>query len=78
MDCRKCNKCGATFYPTSDGGYQLRWATGAVGKPEDLAGLVCQPFGNDECINPARADITGDTWAKRMSTLERLEDEMPG
>lgn len=74
MDCKVCGKCGARFFPTEDGGYQLRWATGAEGKPEDLAGLVCNSYGDEQCINPARGSDKGDTWAKRLKELERLED----
>ena len=73
MDCQKCNKCGATFFPNGEGGYHLRWATGKVGRAEDLAGLVCIPYGNNQCINPMRHITTGDTWAKRLAELDRLE-----
>lgn len=48
-----------------NGDWQLYWATGAKGKEEDLAGLVCNNLGDEQCINPKRGDKTGDTWAKR-------------
>ncbi|MAH29354.1 MAG: hypothetical protein CL959_01560 [Euryarchaeota archaeon] len=70
MECRKCGKCGATWF---DG--QLRWATGKPGTDADLAGLVCDRFGNEQCINPLKgADHGGDTWSKRLSDLKRYED----
>jgi hypothetical protein len=74
MDCKQCKKCGARFFPNETGGYHLRWATGSIGKAEDLAGLVCIPYGNDECINPMRHDTSGDTWGKRLAELKALED----
>lgn len=70
MESRKCGKCGATWL---DG--QLFWATGNKGKEEDLAGLVCNRWGGDQCLNPQRHNTTGDTWAKRLAELDRLEKE---
>jgi|TARA_B100000035_G_C20932014_1_gene523447 hypothetical protein len=70
MECQKCGKCGATWFNG-----QLRWATGAQGNNADLAGLVCDKLGDHQCINPARnTDHGGDTWAKRLETLKRIED----
>ena len=46
-----------------------------MGRAEDLAGLVCIPYGNGECINPQRHNTTGDTWTKRLAELERLEEQ---
>ena len=70
MDCRKCGKCGATWFNG-----ELRWATGKKGTNEDLAGLVCDQLGDDQCINPAKGmKHNGDTWAKRLGELKRLED----
>lgn len=60
MKCKQCGKCGAKWI---DG--QLYWSTGALGKEEDLAGLVCNKLGDEQCINPKRGDETGDNWAKR-------------
>lgn len=73
-----CPKCEAKFFPNEDGkSYHLRWATGAIGDPRDLAGLVCQLAGDASCINPHRADTSGDTWAKRRRELSMLEDLAP-
>ena len=71
MDVRQCLKCKATWF---DG--ELRWATGRPGTNEDLDGLVCSRFGNEQCINPARGTKhDGDTWEKRLNDLKRYEDQ---
>ena len=70
MNCKQCGKCGAKWI---DG--QLYWATGAAGKEEDLAGLVCNNFGDDQCINPKRGDVSGDTWAKRDEFAQKQQQE---
>ena len=68
MESRKCGKCGATWI---DG--QLYWATGAKGSEADLAGLVCNNLGDEQCLNKKRGTEGGDSWAKRLAELERLE-----
>ena len=60
MNCKQCGKCGAKWI---DG--QLYWSTGALAKEEDLAGLVCNKFGDDQCINPKLGSDLGDTWEMR-------------
>jgi hypothetical protein len=57
-------------------GNQLYWATGKKGDPKDLAGLVCRPFGNDQCINPQREVEGGDTWQKRLNFMEAMQSEL--
>lgn len=66
MNIKTCGKCGARWI---DG--QLFWATGKQGTDEDLAGLVCNNFGDDSCINPMKGDITGTTWEQRLQTLDQ-------
>ena len=44
---------------------QLYWSTGSMAKEEDLAGLVCNNLGDDNCINPKRGSELGDTWEMR-------------
>lgn len=54
---------------------QHYWGTGAIGNEIDLASLVCKPFGDGNCINPQRdTQIEGDTWARRLADLEKLEE----
>ena len=71
METKTCGKCGACWI-----GGQLYWATGAQGKNEDLAGLVCNKLGDHQCINPNRGDITGDSWTKRVETSKALSEEL--
>ena len=70
METRTCGKCGATWL---DG--QLYWATGKPAKEEDLAGLVCNKLGDDQCINAKRGSDTGATWEKRLGAIAKLDDE---
>jgi hypothetical protein len=70
MESRKCGKCGATWING-----QLFWATGARAQEKDLAGLVCNGLGDHQCLNKKRGDESGDTWAKRLAELERLEQD---
>ncbi len=60
MNCKQCRKCGAKWI---DG--QLFWSTGKAGKEEDLAGLVCNTLGDENCINPLKGSTLGDSWAQR-------------
>ena len=76
MNCKQCGKCGAKWLQHTEGGeYQLYWATGAKGKEEDLAGLVCNNLGDDQCINPKRGDVSGDTWEKREEFAQKQQKE---
>jgi hypothetical protein len=68
---KTCPKCGARFL---DG--RLYWATGKSGDPKDLAGLVCQPFGDATCINPMKDAKGGDTWQKRLDFMNHFGDEL--
>jgi hypothetical protein len=55
---------------------QHYWSgTGKVGNELDLAGLVCNSFGDETCINPCKGLDGGVTWKDRMTTLGKLEDE---
>lgn len=66
MRIKTCTKCGACFI---DGIF--RWAySGKEGDPRDLAGLVCQPLGDDSCINPMKDVPGGDTFAKRTQLIQ--------
>ena len=70
MNLKVCNKCGAQFM---DG--KLFWRTGKEGKLEDLAGLVCDQYGDEQCINELKGtDHKGDTWEKREAYVKGLAD----
>lgn len=68
---KTCKKCGATWI---DG--QHYWSgTGKKGNELDLAGLVCNRLGNDDCINPLRGEDGGDTWEARMGVIKGVMEE---
>jgi len=72
METKQCSKCGARFL---DG--ELYWRTGKKGKLEDLAGLVCDQWGDANCINEVRGTKhTGQTWEKRAAFIEGLDQGM--
>ena len=50
MDRVECPKCGAVWL----NGQHYWSGTGAEGNEFDLAGLVCNEYGNEQCINPAK------------------------
>jgi hypothetical protein len=68
---KSCTKCGARFL-----GGRLYWSTGKPGDPKDLAGLVCQNWGDATCINPMRDAKGGDTWAKRLEFMQAMDSEL--
>ncbi len=71
MELKVCNKCGTQL---KEG--VLYWKTGAKGTKADLAGLVCDKLGNEECINELKGTAhSGQTWEKRLGYLEGAMDE---
>lgn len=73
MNCKECTKCGAKWI---DGKHY--WATGAPGNEDDLAGLVCNSLGDDQCINPKRGSDSGDSWSARFDDVKRRAEELEG
>ena len=68
---KECPKCGAVWINN-----QHYWSgTGRAGNELDLAGLVCNKFGNFQCINPMKGSDGGDTWEKRLEDLNNREEE---
>ena len=70
MDILSCPKCEAKWI---DG--QHYWHTGVLGDPHDLAGLVCNNYGDERCINPCKGSDSGDTWEKRAKFIETKSDD---
>ena len=66
LERKECPKCGALWI----NGEHYWSGTGKKGNELDLAGLVCNNHGNDDCINPCRGQDGGVTWAKRLTELE--------
>jgi len=65
MEIKNCPKCQATWMEG-----QHYWSTGALGNEADLAGLVCDKYGDENCINPLKGtEHNGDTWEKRLEDL---------
>ena len=71
MESKKCPKCEATWING-----QHYWNTGALGDPHDLAGLVCNEYGDEQCINPCRGSDSGDTWEKRLSMIDSITEKL--
>ena len=67
----ECPKCGATWI----NGQHYWSGTGKAGNELDLAGLVCNTLGDFQCINPMKGKEGGDTWAKRLEDLDKMDQE---
>ena len=62
---RECGKCGARWL---DG--LLYWADGKMACPHDLAGLLCNGYDDDSCINPCKGSDSGQTWEIRRAMIK--------
>ena len=60
-----CPKCDATWIEG-----QLYWSTGKEGCPHDLAGLLCNGYDDDSCINPCKGSTSGQTWEIRRAMIK--------
>ena len=74
LERKECPKCGAVWF----NGQHYWSGTGNKGNELDLAGLVCNNLGDNQCINPVRGQDGGDSWDKRMEDLERFGEEKEG
>ena len=74
LERKECPKCGAVWI----NGQHYWSGTGNKGNELDLAGLVCNNLGDNQCINPVRGQDGGDSWDKRMEDLERFGEEKEG
>ena len=67
METKTCGKCGATWINGKN-----YWNTGTVGDEVQLASLVCNNLGDDNCINPEKGNKTGMTWEDRSREVDRV------
>lgn len=70
LERKECTKCGATWI---NGTHVWRGTGASSEKSElDLAGLVCNKYGNDECINPLKGKDGGQTWEYRAGYIDGM------
>ena len=67
----ECEKCGAVWMNG-----QHYWNTGCKGSEKDLASLVCNKLGNEQCINPLKGTEGGDTWEQRLKDINKLMEDI--
>lgn len=71
MESKVCPKCEATWI----GGQHYWTGTGKLGNELDLAGLVCNKFGDETCINPCLGMEGGVTWEERWTSIQKAVDD---
>ena len=70
LERKECPKCGATWI---NGNHVFRGTAVSYDKSElDLAGLVCNKLGNEECINPSKGKDGGQTWEYRAGYIDGM------
>jgi len=65
-----CSACQSQWL---DG--QLYWTSGKMGCPHDLAGLVCNDYGDETCINLCKGSTSGQTWEQRREFIDAMGGE---
>ena len=71
LERRECPKCGAVWI---NGDH--RWAgTMNKGNELDLAGLVCNKYADNQCINPSKGIDGGETWEWRAGYIDGKIEE---
>lgn len=70
LERKECEKCGATWI----NGVHVWRGTGAQSDSSelDLAGLVCNKLGNEQCINPMKGQEGGQTWEYRAGYIDGM------
>jgi hypothetical protein len=64
----ECAKCGAIWI---NGKHMFSGTAASYDNSElDLAGLVCNKLGNEQCINPKKGQDGGQTWAYRAGFVD--------
>lgn len=66
----ECEKCGATWI----NGQHVWRGTGntSTSSEMDLAGLVCNKLGDNQCINPMKGKEGGQTWEYRSGFIDGM------
>ena len=54
---------------------QLYLSTGEDGCPHNLAGLVCNVYGDETCINPCKGSTSGQTWEYRRTLIDEYDKD---
>tara|TARA_B100000902_G_scaffold356313_1_gene369869 strand:+ start:1034 stop:1336 length:303 start_codon:yes stop_codon:yes gene_type:complete len=73
LERKECEKCGATWV---NGQHVWRGTGGSSDSSElDLAGLVCNKYGNNQCINPMKGKEGGQTWEYRAGYIDGVLSE---
>ena len=71
LERKECEKCGAVWI----NGQHIWGGTGNQGSEADLASLVCNKLGNEQCINPKKGQEGGQTWEYRAGYIDGKIDE---
>lgn len=73
LERKECEKCGATWI----NGTHVWCGTGNTSDSSelDLAGLVCNKLGNEQCINPMKGMDGGQTWEYRAGYIDGMISE---
>lgn len=72
LERKECAKCGAIWI---NGKHMFSGTAASYDRSElDLAGLVCNKLGDEQCINPMKGKDGGDTWKKRLEDLDKLSE----
>ena len=74
LERKECPKCNAIWI----NGEHYWSGTGNKGNELELAGLVCNNYGDHTCINPLKGYEGGDTWGKRLEVLDGFDDLREG
>jgi len=73
LERKECEKCGATWV---NGQHVWRGTGGSSDSSElDLAGLVCNKYGDNQCINPKKGQDGGQTWDYRRGYIDGIYNE---
>ena len=73
LERKECQKCGATWI---NGTHVWRGTGSSSDSSElDLAGLVCNKLGDEQCINPLKGKDGGQTWEYRMGFIDGVMKE---